>query len=94
MISQALQEEVQRLKNTPSQLLGAIDRQKKFLARAMSVQKPCWSCLHPVSALEAAGESFAFDDCADDFHCIHCGAVLRYTVLFWGGEQVWTAPLP
>jgi len=79
--------------HTPEDLLGELDRQRRFLLRVEGTPAPCPACQTPVNAFDAAGidlEAYDFGHTTYAYRCPACAAALEQVVPFLaGGGALW-----
>jgi hypothetical protein len=78
---------------TPRQLLGEVDRQRRFLLRLESTPVPCPACKRPANTFEAAGidlDDYDIGNARYAYRCPGRGAALEQVVPFLAaGRALW-----
>lgn len=73
----------------PPSLLGAIEKQRRYVLRIEAEPKPCPNCAHPMARWDALGLSVDEYDLSDSHpdlgRCPSCQREVRFTLPFVGG---------
>ena len=71
----------------PNEVLGGIERQRKFLASVARARMGCPLCGHTFNKYEATADSYSVDhvsDADETFQCPNCGLRVEFAVPFVG----------
>ena len=80
------------LLQSPKEVLGPLDRQRRFLLQVDLTPMPCPACSTPLSALTAAGtdiDAYQFGEQKCAFRCPQCMAELEQIVPLFGSGPGW-----